>query len=244
MSLVLSHDALLPEDPLAGEWDVMLDALVAAGPTPLACGTGIGSDTDTDCVSAAGGCWPPVGLLDQVRPGPLLASLLAETDLSAVSDDDLVGAVRAAYRLQSWAAALEVEATTLLVRRCQTWRGVAPDGEQVPEESVSAELMAAVEIGCALDLAPQTARGKVVLARALVRVPATRAALAAGTIDLVKARMVAEELRPLGDEQAGEVEARIVPQGAGKTRAQLAGRLRRAVLAIDPTAAQARQERA
>ena len=155
-----------------------------------------------------------------------------------------MGAVRAAYRLQSWAAAVELAATSVLVERCAGWRGVAPEGAQVPGKSVSAELVAAVEVGCALDLAPATARARVALAGELARLPVTRLALAAGVIDLPKARLVVEELRPLTDALAGEVEARVVPQAAGGTRAQLAGRLRRAVLAADPAAAQVRQERA
>ncbi len=231
-------DSRPPVAPAADEWGALLDAVVAAGPIP------VDYATDEDLASAEDPGWPPRGLLDQVEPGPLLASLLAGTDLTSCSADDLVGAVRAAYRLQSWAAAVELAATTVLVERCAGWRGVAPEGAQVPGESVSAELMAAVEVGCALDLAPATARARVVLAGDLARLPVTRLALTAGVIDLPKARLVVEELRPLTDGQACEVEARIVPGAAGGTRAQLAGRLRRAVLAVDPAAAQARQERA
>ena len=143
------------------------------------------------------GCWPPPGVLDEVEPGPLLAALAAETDLSSCGDSDLVGVVAAAYRLQSWAAALEVRATNVLVDRCASWRGVVPAGQQVSSESVPAELMASVEVGCALDLAPQTARGRVAFAADLRRLPATRLALAAGVIDVAKARLLVEELRPL-----------------------------------------------
>ena len=137
-----------------------------------------------------------------------------------------------------------MRATNLLVDRCASWRGVVPAGEQVSSESVSAELVASVEIGCALDLAPQTARGRVAFAGDLRRLPATRLALAAGVIDVPKARLLVDELRPLADTDAQAIEQRLVAAAAGRTRAQLAGRLRRAVLAADPTAAQRRQQKA
>ncbi len=237
-------DRVLPVDPDAEHWEAILDAVVAHGPMPIDEATPVGPDTGDDLAGALDGAWPPLGMLDQVEPGPLLAALLAETDLSSCSDADLVGAVRAAYRLQGWAAAVEAEATTALVRRCARWRGVVPGGEQVPDESVSAQLMAATEVGCALDLAPQTARAKVELAGELRRLPATRAALAAGVLDVPKARMLVEELRLLDDGPARVVEARVVAAAAGRTRSQLAGRVRRAVLAVDPTATDARQQRA
>ncbi len=183
-----------------------------------------------------------VGDLDGV-PGPRLAGLLAATDLGRCTDADLVGAVRAAYRLQAWAAAVEVAATAALVGRAAGWRGVAAAGARTPGEAVSAETMAAVEIGCALDLAPATARGKVALAVELGRLPATRAALSAGLLDMPKARMLVEELRPLDDAQAQAVEARWVPGAQGRTRAQLAGSVRRAVLAVAPRDAEERHER-
>ncbi len=235
-------DPVLAPDPLPDGW---LDGCADQAPDFFVPIDSVAWDADGEGAEVDG--WPPSDLLsdlDDVPPGPLLASLLAATDLAGCSDSDLAGAVRAAYRLQSWAAALEVEATNVLVDRCASWRGVAPAGEQVAGESVSAELMAAVEIGCALDLAPQTARAKVVLARDLARLPATRLGLAAGVLDLAKARLLVDELRPLDDELAAEVEARIVPGAAGRTRAQLQSRLRRAVLAVDPAAALARQEKA
>ena len=94
--------------------------------------------------------------------------------------------------------------------------------------------MAAVEVGCALDLAPATAPARVVLAGDLARLPVTRLALAAGVIDLPKARLVVEELRPLTDRQACEVEARIGSVAAGWYPGAAGGRLRRAVLAVEP----------
>ena len=240
-------DPVLPADPFVADWEAELEASMARG-------SWLADETDDpigELLAALGrgdedldGCWPPPGVLDEVEPGPLLAALAAETDLSSCGDSDLVGVVAAAYRLQSWAAVLEVRATNVLVDRCASWRGVVPAGQQVSSESVPAELMASVEVGCALDLAPQTARGRVAFAGDLRRLPATRLALAAGVIDVAKARLLVEELRPLADEAAQAIEQRVAAAAAGATRAQLAGRLRRAVLAADPTAAERRQEQA
>jgi hypothetical protein len=63
-------------------------------------------------------------------------------------------------------------------------------------------------------------------------------------IDVPKARLLVDELRPLADMAARGIEARVVAAAAGRTKAQLRDRLRRAVLAADPTAAQQRHQRA
>jgi hypothetical protein len=234
----------LPVDPFAEDWGAIVAAVCAQGPTPWhepVADAFLAAVPDSD--SEKGGGWPPAGLLDVTAPGPLLAGLVAALDTETCSDAELVAGVAAAYRLQSWAAAVEVETTNRLVRRCEGWRGVVPRGRQVSSESVSAELMASVEVGCALDLAPRTAQGRVALAGDLQRLPATRAALAAGSVDVPKARMLVEELRPLADEPAQQVEARIVAAAAGRTRSQLAARVRRAVLAVRPEQAQERHRR-
>ncbi len=219
-------DRVLPADPFVADWEAEVEASMARGSwladerdDPIGELLAVLGRGDEDVA----GCWPPPGVLDEVEPGPLLAALAVETDLSSCGDSDLVGVVAAAYRLQSWAAALEVRATSVLVDRCASWRGVVPAGQQVSSESVPAELMASVEVGCALDLAPQTARGRVAFAADLRRLPTTRLALAAGVIDVAKARLLVEELRPLADTDARAIEQRV---------------------AADPTAAERRQEQA
>ena len=61
--------------------------------------------------------------------------------------------------------------------------------------------MAATEVAPLLALSPTSAMNLAVLAHDLTRLPATRAALAAGRLDKTRARLVADELRPLPDER-------------------------------------------
>jgi hypothetical protein len=187
--------------------------------------------------------WPPPALLDGTDPGPLLAGLVAEVDLSSCSDDAVVGLASAAVRLQAWAASLEVAATAALVERAGAWRGVTPSGRPVRKHSVAAERICSAELAAALGLSERAAAGRVALAQDLQRLPATRIALAAGRLHLYTARMVVDTLRPLDDEAAGRVDAAVVPRYAGRSYTDVSRALRRAVLAADPDAAEQRRQR-
>jgi hypothetical protein len=185
--------------------------------------------------------WPPPRLVDQTAPGALLAALATEVDLATCSEDMVVGLAAAAARLQAWAASLEADATVALVERAGQWRGVTPAGQPHRRNSaVQAERMAAAELGAALGLSPGSAMRRVSQATELQRVPHTRLALARGDLDLPKARMVLELLRPLEDAAAARVDAAVVAGAAGRTYRQLRDSLRRAVIAVDPDAAATR----
>jgi Domain of unknown function (DUF222) len=69
------------------------------------------------------------------------------------------------------------------------------------------------------------------------QLPATLAALEAGTIGWTHARMLVEVLAPLTDEARAEVEGRLLAGAAGKTVTQLRIAARRAVLRADAAAA-------
>ena len=81
------------------------------------------------------------------------------------------------------------------------------------------------------------------LALDLQRLPETSAALAAGRLHHYTARLVVDTLRPLGDEAAARVEAAVLPRYAGRSFTDLSRALRRAVLAVDPDAAEKRRRR-
>jgi Domain of unknown function (DUF222) len=74
------------------------------------------------------------------------------------------------------------------------------------------------------------------------RLAGTGAALAAGTIDLARARLIAEAASPLTDETARAVEARVLPAAGGQTTGMLRAALRRAVIAADPAGAEERRK--
>jgi hypothetical protein len=82
------------------------------------------------------------------------------------------------------------------------------------------------------------------LAIALQRLPAASAALAAGAIDLPRAKVIADEVTGLTDEHAAAVDQVIASAAPGQATAQLRAATRRAVIAADPAAARKRKEQA
>src|SRR6516165_8142810 len=67
-----------------------------------------------------GGGFAAGGLADHLPPGPVLAGLADDrwqAGLERLSDDELIGILRAARRLASWATAMELAATGDLWRR-------------------------------------------------------------------------------------------------------------------------------
>ena len=194
--------------------------------------------------------FPPAGLLSDLDPGPLLTAMIGDADLgdrTACPDELVVEIAAAAARLQAWAASVELAATAALTDRALDWPGVATTPDK---HHVCAEQMSAAELGCALNRSPAAAMHRVALAEDLRRLPATRAALGAGAIDLNTARMTVDVLRPLGDADAAAVEATVigpeqgrVRDGNGRVHSQLRQALRRAAIRVNPTAYET-QERA
>jgi hypothetical protein len=179
------------------------------------------------------------GPLDRLAPGPALAGFVqnASADgLTTLSDDCLVGVLRAWRRLASWAAAGEFAAVAELDRRRRA--EVAAGADPHLAEHVGDELAAALTL---------TTRGADVLldvACGLARLPLTRAALGTGEIDRVKALVITENVSGLGDAHAAAVESAIIGRAPEQTTGQLRAAIQRAVLAVDPTAAKRRQEEA
>jgi len=189
--------------------------------------------------------WPPGdgcgfaagGVADELPPGPVLAGLAGDAwtaGLGRLSDDELIGVLRAARRLASWSAALELAAVTDLARRREA--ETAGGGSCAPGEHVGDEIAAA------LTLTARAADVLLDLAAALRRLPGTMAALAAGRIDRYRATVIADELAGLGDEHAAVVEQHVLDHAPDQTTGQLRAAARRAVLAADPAAARERKE--
>jgi Domain of unknown function (DUF222) len=191
--------------------------------------------------------WPPGdgcgfaagGVADELPPGPVLAGLAGDAwtaDLGRLSDDELIGVLRAARRLASWSAAMELAAVTDLATRREAES--AGEGSCAPGEHIGDEIAAA------LTLTARAADVLLDLATALRRLPATMAALAAGRIDRYRATVIADELGGLGEEHAAVVEQQVLDHAPDQTTGQLRAAARRAVLAADPAAARERKERA
>ena len=171
--------------------------------------------------------------------GADLAALVEIFDRSTLQDSELVDYVVACDTVKSWLDSCQLAAVAELTRRCARLRGVGVGTDEVP-----AEVMAAAEIAPALRVSPASAAARVALAGRLARLPATRAALAAGRIDLAKARAVMAAVEPLDDDAAARVDATVMVRAPGQTLANLQACLRRAVISADPAGAQQRHERA
>jgi hypothetical protein len=191
-----------------------------------------------DRATGNGGGFAAGGIADHLPPGHVLAGLAADkwaAGLDRLSDDELIGVLRAARRLASWAAAMELDAVTDLWRRRTAEQEAGDTGAAVHADS---------ELAAALTLTRHAADNLLDLAVALARLPLTRAALATGDIDLPRATVIADELTGLTDAHAAVVEATVIGAAAAQTTGQLRAATHRAVLAADPNAARKRKKEA
>jgi hypothetical protein len=191
-----------------------------------------------DRTSGDGAGFAAGGVTDRLPPGPVLAGLAADAwaeGLGRLTDDELIGVLRAARRLASWATAMELAAAgDLFLRRVAE--------EDAGEAGVAC--YANDEIAAALTLTGHAAERVLGLAVDLRRLPTTAAALAAGEIDPPRARVIADEVTGLDDTHAAVVERAVAAATPGLTTGQLRAATRRAVQAADPTAATKRKEEA
>ena len=178
------------------------------------------------------------GPADVTEPCSVLAELTGqalEAGVGRLTDDELVGVLRAAHRVASWQQAVELAAVAELAKR----RAAEPCGQgPQPEERVSAEVAAA------LTLTSRAADAEVDLATGLSRLDAVGTALRRGEIDLARASVFVAELAGLDWLRASALADRHVLGANGRTTAQLRQLLRRAVLAEDPEAVRQRQRAA
>ncbi|HEY5987778.1 MAG TPA: DUF222 domain-containing protein, partial [Streptosporangiaceae bacterium] len=100
------------------------------------------------------------------------------------------------------------------------------------------------ELAVSLTLTGRAADALLDFACELARLPLTAAALASGTIDRGRARVIADELGCLDPAHAVVVEAQLIGRAGRQTTGQLRAAARRAVLAADPAAANRRCEKA
>jgi hypothetical protein len=203
--------------------DAVLDALLAAEVREVPIGVAAGRVAE---------CLPA---------GPGLAGWLASADAADLEDVALAGVAASWRRVASWAQAGELAAVAQIASRSAARDpkiAVAADGrpERIPDEAAAQVslglVMSGYNAGWWLDLAVTLAW----------RLAATGAALAAGVIDLSRARLIAEATSVLSDENARAVEAQILPRAGELTNAGLRAALRRAVIAADPDGAERRRK--
>jgi hypothetical protein len=136
------------------------------------------------------------GVLDGLAPGVALAGFAedAHAGLAGLTDDELVGVLRAWRRQASWAQARELTATAELARRRP-----ADDARPARPGEFPASLseFTAEEVALALTLTRRSAGVQLDLALALASRRGTAAMLAAGQIDLPRARVIVDGITGL-----------------------------------------------
>jgi len=159
-------------------------------------------------------------------------------------DDAGLAAVAGSWRrVASWAQAQELAAVAQMASRAAARdKDIGTDADGRPARIPAA---AAAEVALELTMSQFGAAWWSDLAVQLCwRLAATGAALATGTIDLQRARLIAEATGRLSDEAARAVEERVLPAAGEQTTGMLRAALRRAVIAADPAGAERRRKEA
>ncbi|HEY9242371.1 MAG TPA: DUF222 domain-containing protein [Streptosporangiaceae bacterium] len=173
-----------------------------------------------------------------MAPSPVLARLADQAwqeGLDKLTDDELVGVLRAARRLASRAAALELAAAADLVSRRSS--GEAERASRAAEHADD-------ELAAALVLTRQSAAVLHDLAVGLARLRLTKAALADGRIDQPRAAVIVAETGALSDWDAAVAELAVIRIAPGLTTGELRQEIRRVVLLLDSGALRRRKEAA
>src|SRR5262249_1533422 len=158
------------------------------------------------------------------------------------TDDELIGLVGRWQAVESWAAAGKLGVVRELIRRRAVFTPGTVTAGGLPEVwDEGTEHEVAAELGMSLSAADKL----VSLAWTLqARLPGIGGKLADGTIDSLRAKIIADELSVLDEQAAAQAEAMIVDELAGKTPGQVGKLAAQAARTIDPDGARKRRERA
>jgi Domain of unknown function (DUF222) len=186
---------------------------------------------------------------DTCPPGPELAAMVAELSgpewrCAGATDDELIGLLGRWDALGSWVEAGKLGVVRELLRRRARpgLVGAPPVHGDLPDRW---EEGAAHEVSAALKISMRSADNLTVFAWDLqARLPGIGAALAAGILTPLKARIISDELKVLDDEQAAQAEKLILDRLDGQTPAQLGRLAAQVVCAVDPDGAARRREHA
>src|SRR3954469_14692828 len=165
--------------------------------------------------------------------GPALLARLDRVNVEALDGDAAVDVAGAFDRVANRVAARRMRAVATAVRR------------QLGTERVDPIRLASAELAAALALGSRSIGAEVTCALALTG-PLTRtlAAMDTGAVSYAKARVLVEATLDLFDGQARAVEALVLDAAAGRTWAQHAAAVRRAVVRVDPGASERRRKNA
>jgi hypothetical protein len=206
-----------------------------------------------DSIPGSGAVPPPSGsgfesggALDTSAPSGTLAGLTdavtRDGRLAELDDDELIGAMQAWKRVESWASASLLATVAELSRRRPAPGTVVAAPEEFPEQVSE---FASDEVAAALTLTSQAASTYSDVALDLaIRLPGTARAHHEGLLDYRQVRLIAEATRILSAADARAVESEILAKAVHQTTGQLRASVARAVIAVDPQAATRRREEA
>ena len=182
------------------------------------------------------------GRSDTMAPGALLATVLdavvgeGGSGLAALGDDQLIGIISAARRMESRTA------WTLLAALAELARRRPATGDPGDRGQYGFSEFAPDEVAAELRLSVQSAAGQMMYAVAVAGLPRSFAALAAGQIHPVHLRIIDDETRILSPELAAAADEILAGAARSKTFGELRYAARRLVLRLDPDAARRRKE--
>ncbi|MGW6196739.1 DUF222 domain-containing protein [Kribbella sp. NPDC055110] len=165
-------------------------------------------------------------------PGAELAAALEELRPQCESPIALIEAMKAAARMEAWAAAIKSAAMASFSRQRKAQATEIPRPTQIDSSGrpIDPERSWAAEVGAALRLSTNTAARHIDTALHLTgTLPATHTALRCGALSWSKALAISEATRALPDTAAQAVEAHVLRRAPGQTHANLNASLRRQV---------------
>lgn len=173
--------------------------------------------------------------LGELAPGPMLADFVSVTDTGDLSGHDRVLVLVACQRLVSH---YQAEVYRHMAALPDAYGDLSDDPEVVFDA-------AATEIRCALQLTRRAADTELGVAVELAeRLPAIWELLGSGRIDPRRARAILYHTTHLETETARAVVAAILEDAPRWTTGQIAARIRRLAIELDPESAKERHERA
>jgi hypothetical protein len=173
--------------------------------------------------------------LSTMAPGPELATTLAGIDRSTLNGYELVILVQAERRQVAHYEAASFETMTELAHCAPGYAGSPPERHAAIDEFAADELRAALvwtrraasnNLGLALDV--------------VERFPLVLSELAAGRIDVPRARTIVSALSHLESQQIRRITEEVINRATEMTTGQLGAMLRRRAIAVDPDSAEKR----
>jgi hypothetical protein len=182
------------------------------------------------------------GRSDTMEPGPLLATVLHTvigedgSGLPGVSDDQLIGILSGARRMESYAAWAQLAAMRELARR-------RPAVEPGDSGRAGFSDFAGDELMAEFHLSLETATAQIGYACLVAeRLPRTFAALAAGRIHPVAVKIIEDETRYLSPKHVAKADQVLADLAQSKSFARLRYAAHRLVLKLDPDYAKRRKD--